>query len=283
MVTPFFHGGEVDFNALEQLTERLISNSVNYLVVLGTTAETPTLSASEKQDVVRCVVQSGGGRVPVVAGAGGNDTRAVIQGIKEMDRNGVDAILSVVPYYSKPTQEGIYQHFSAVAASSDLPIMLYNVPGRTGMNMSANTVIRLAMDFPDQVVALKEASGDFQQISDILRDKPPGFQVVSGDDAITLPMISLGAGGVVSVIGNGYPALFSTMVAAALGGACEKARELHHLLTPMIKAIFKEGNPAGIKACMEIQGWIANVLRLPLVPASQSLYLEIRELDRLLH
>jgi 4-hydroxy-tetrahydrodipicolinate synthase len=219
----------------------------------------------------------------VVAGAGGNDTRAVIQGIREMDRNGLDAILSVVPYYSKPTQEGIYQHFSAVAASSDLPIMLYNVPGRTGMNMSASTVIRLAMDFPGQVLALKEASGDFQQISDILRDKPPGFQVVSGDDAITLPMISMGAGGVVSVIGNGYPALFSTMVAAALGGACEKARELHHRLSPMMKAIFKEGNPAGIKASMEIQGWLKNVLRLPLVPASQSLYLEIRELDRLLH
>ena len=283
MVTPFRREGEVDFSALELLTEKLINKGVNYLVVLGTTAETPTLSAGEKQDIVRCVVAAGGGRVPIVVGAGGNDTRTVIQGLKDMDSKGVDAVLSVVPYYSKPTQEGIFQHFSAVAASTDLPIMLYNVPGRTGMNMSADTVIRLANDYPQTIVALKEASGDFEQISDILKDKPSGFQVISGDDSITLPMISLGASGVVSVIGNGYPGLFSTMVAAALEGAWEKAREIHYQLTPMMKAIFKEGNPAGIKASMEVQGWIKNVLRLPLVSASQSLQQEIRELDLLLH
>ncbi len=283
MVTPFNKEGEVDFDALVRLTDKLINNGISYLVVLGTTAETPTLSSGEKQDIVRCVVDAGGGRVPVVVGAGGNDTRAVIQGLKEMNREGVDAVLSVVPYYSKPSQEGIYQHFSAVAASTDIPMMLYNVPGRTGINMSADIVTRLATDYPNTVVALKEASGNFEQISDILRDKPSGFQVVSGDDSITLPMISLGASGVVSVIGNGYPAIFSTMVAAALEGAWDKARELHFRLTPMMKAIFKEGNPAGIKAAMEAQGWIKNVLRLPLISASRSLQQEILELDKLLH
>jgi 4-hydroxy-tetrahydrodipicolinate synthase len=283
MVTPFTRSGEVDFESLSLHTERLINNGINYLVVLGTTAETPTLSAGEKQDVIRCVVDACGRRVPVVAGAGGNDTRAAIETIKKMDMKGIDALLSVVPYYNKPSQEGIYRHFSAIAAASNLPLMLYNVPGRTGSNISSATVLRLATDFPGRVVALKEASGNFEQVMEILRDKPRDFQVVSGDDSITLPMIALGGSGVVSVIGNGYPGIFSTMVAAALEGADQKARELHYRLFPMMKAIFREGNPAGIKASMEIQGWIENILRLPLIPVTDGLYREIRELDRALH
>ncbi|MEN8155982.1 MAG: 4-hydroxy-tetrahydrodipicolinate synthase [Bacteroidota bacterium] len=279
LVTPFSRSGDVDFDKLGIHTERLINNGINYLVVLGTTAETPTLSEVEQQDVVRCVVDACGGRVPIVVGAGGNDSRAVIEKIKGMNRDGIDAILSVVPYYNKPTQEGLYQHFSAIAAASDLPLMLYNVPGRTGTNMSAETILRLASDYTDTVVAVKEASGDFEQITEVLREKPSGFQVISGDDSVTLPMVSLGGSGVISVIGNGYPALFSTMVAAALEGAYEKARELHFRMAPMMKAIFREGNPAGIKASMEIQGWIENVVRLPLVPVSSSLNNEIRELD----
>ncbi len=283
LVTPFSQSGDVDFDKLGIHTERLINNGINYLVVLGTTAETPTLSDAEQQDVVRCVVDACGGRVPIVVGAGGNDSRAVIEHIKGMNQDGIDAILSVVPYYNKPTQEGIYQHFSAIAAASGLPVMLYNVPGRTGTNMNAKTILRLASDYPDVVVAVKEASGDFEQITEVLREKPSGFQVISGDDSITLPMIALGGSGVVSVIGNGYPSLFSTMVSAALDDAYEKARELHYRLAPMMKAIFKEGNPAGIKASMEVQGWIENVLRLPLVPVTGSLYNEIREMDSLLH
>jgi len=283
MVTPFSQSGEVDFDRLILHTERLIKNGVNYLVVLGTTAETPTLSPKEKQDVVRCVVDACGGRIPIVAGAGGNDSRSAIESIRQMDHDGIDALLSVVPYYNKPSQEGIYQHFSAIAAASSLPLMLYNVPGRTGSNMNSDTVLRLAADHPGGIIAVKEASGDFEQVSEILKDKPGEFQVVSGDDSIALPLIALGGSGVVSVIGNGYPALFSTMVAAALEGADDKAREIHYRLFPMMKAIFKEGNPAGIKASMEIQGWIENVLRLPLVPATDELYREIRELDSRLH
>jgi 4-hydroxy-tetrahydrodipicolinate synthase len=282
MITPFLQNGEIDFDNLTIHTDRLINSGINYLVVLGTTAETPTLSQDEKNDVVKCVVNACGGRVPIIVGAGGNDTRGVIEGLKSMDRTGIDAILSVVPYYNKPVQEGVYQHFSAVAAASDLPIMLYNVPGRTGANMTADTVLRLATDYPDVIVAVKEASGSFEQLTDILRDKPAEFLVVSGDDAISLPMISMGGSGVVSVIGNGYPSLFSTMVTAALNGDFDKAREIHYRMSPIMKSIFKEGNPSGIKASMEIQGWIENVLRLPLVPASRTLYQEITELDRLL-
>ena len=195
---------------------------------------------------------------------------------------GVNGLLIVAPYYNKPSQEGMYQHFSAVASAAELPVMLYNVPGRTGSNISSETTLRLAHDFPDRIVAIKEASGDFQQIMDIMREKPGDFLVVSGDDSIALPIISSGGAGVVSVIGNAYPALFSSMVAAALDGALDKARELHYRLFPMIKAIFKEGNPAGIKASMAVQGWIDNVLRLPLIPATEKLYGEISELDKLI-
>jgi 4-hydroxy-tetrahydrodipicolinate synthase len=283
MVTPFNQAGEVDYKALAALTERLVTRGINYLVVLGTTAETPALSEKEKQEVVRCVVDSCAKRVPVVVGAGGNNTRAVVQLIKTMDLEGIDALLSVSPYYNKPSQEGIYQHFAAIAAASDLPLILYNVPGRTGSNISAETTLRLAGDFPGTIVAVKEASGNFDQVMEIIRKRPEGFLVVSGDDAIALPIIALGGDGVISVIGNAYPSMTSTMVAAALEGALKKAQELHYRLLPMMRAIFKEGNPTGVKASLEIQGLIKNVLRLPLIPATDKLYREIAELDAGMH
>lgn len=282
IITPFTPTGEVDFDTLTTLADRLIKDGVSYLVVLGTTAETPTLSSGEKTDVLRCVVDSCAGRVPIVVGAGGNDTQASIRAIADLDKSGVNAILSVVPYYNKPSQEGIYQHFSAIAAASELPLMLYNVPGRTGSNMTAETTLRLAVEYAGQIVAIKEASGDFEQVTRLLAERPEGFQVVSGDDAITLPMIAMGADGVVSVIGNGYPGLISSLVKSALEGDFEQARKLHFSLSPMMKAIFKEGNPAGIKAAMEIRGWCKNVLRLPLIPSTETLYMEIAELDKLL-
>jgi 4-hydroxy-tetrahydrodipicolinate synthase len=283
MITPFKQNGEIDFSSLSLLSDKLVNNGINYLVVLGTTAETPTLSSKEKTDVVSCVVEANGGRVPVMVGAGGNDTRSVVELVKSMKIPGVDSLLSVSPYYNKPTQEGIYQHFAAIAAVTELPVMLYNVPGRTGSNMSSDTMLRLAHDFTGTIMAVKEASGNFEQVMEVLRDRPDNFLLVSGDDSISLPIISAGGDGVVSVIGNAYPSLMSTLAKAALSGDYEKAREIHYRLFPMMKAIFKEGNPAGVKASMEIQGWIENVLRLPLIGASSNLYQEITELDRQLH
>ena len=280
MITPFKQNGEIDFNSLSTLTDKLINNGINYLVVLGTTAETPTLSTNEKADVVSCVIAACGKRVPIMVGAGGNDTRSVVELVKSMKIPGVDSLLSVSPYYNKPTQEGIYQHFAAIAAVTELPVILYNVPGRTSSNMTSNTMLRLAHDFLGTIVAVKEASGNFEQLMEVFRDRPDNFLVVSGDDSITLPMISAGGDGVISVIGNAYPSLMSTMTEAALSGDYEKAREVHYKLFPMMKAIFKEGNPTGVKASMEIQGWIENVLRLPLIGATNTLYQEITELDR---
>jgi len=247
--------------------------------VLGTTAETPALSGKEKAEILACVMDACGNRVPVMAGVGGNDTRAVTENLGLPWLKGVQGILSVSPYYNKPTQEGIYQHFSTVASVSDWPVMLYNVPSRTGSNMDANTILRLAHDFQDRIVGVKEASGDLTQVMDIVAGKPDGFLVVSGDDSITLPMISTGADGVISVIGNAYAAQMSTMVASALDASCEQAREIHYRLFPMMKAIFQEGNPSGVKASMNIQGWIENVLRLPLIPVTKSLHDKIARLD----
>lgn len=282
MITPFHKDGEINFQHLAEHTDRLIRRGIGYLVVLGTTAETPTLSGKEKAEVLACVIEACGKRVPVMVGVGGNDTRAVTETLKSSWLKGVQGILSVSPYYNKPTQEGIYQHFAAIASVSEWPVMLYNVPGRTSSNISAETSLRLATDFQEVIVGIKEASGDFTQVMDILNERPDGFLVVSGDDAITLPMISVGGDGVISVIGNAYPSQMSTMVASALDGSYEKARELHYRLFPMMKAIFKEGNPSGVKVSMEIRGWIENVLRLPLIPVSKSLYQEIAKLDKVL-
>ena len=278
MVTPFNAKGDVDFDKLSVLTEKLISNGVNYLVALGTTAETPTLSTKEKTDIVSCIIDAAGSRVPIIVGVGGNSTADVVATIRSMQKDGVSGLLTVAPYYNKPSQEGMYQHFASIAAVAEVPIMLYNVPGRTGSNIASETVLRLAFDFEDTIVAVKEASGDFNQIMNIINGRPERFLVVSGDDAVALPMIACGGDGVVSVIGNAYPALISTMVSSALGNSYEKARELHYRLLPMIQAIFKEGNPTGVKASMEIQGMLENVLRLPLIPSSAELYEEIREL-----
>jgi 4-hydroxy-tetrahydrodipicolinate synthase len=283
MVTPFGQSGSIDFDRLVLHTDRLIQNGINYLVVLGTTAETPTLSKEEKANVVRCVVDACGGRIPIIVGAGGNDTRGTVDSLKSMNLDGVDGLLSVAPYYNKPSQEGIYQHFAAMATVAELPLMLYNVPGRTSSNIASTTTLRLANDFPETVVAIKEASGNMEQIMEIIREKPDGFLVISGNDADALPLIAAGGEGVVSVIGNAYPAYTSEMVAAALDGAYAKARELHYKLFPMMQAAFKEGNPTGVKAAMEIQGWIDNVLRLPLIPASRTLYQEISLLNDALH
>jgi len=279
MITPFQEDGEIDFDRLMIHADRLIDQGTGYLVVLGTTAETPTLSARDRQDVISCVIEACGGRVPVIMGLGGNDTKAVIETIKHTDTREIQGLLSVSPYYNKPSQEGIYQHYAAIASLSELPVMLYNVPGRTASNISAETALRLATDFRGTIIGVKEASGNFEQLMEIINNRPEGFLVVSGDDAITLPMIAAGGDGAISVIGNAYPALTSLMVAAALDGAYLKARELHYKLFPMMKAIFKEGNPAGVKAAMEIQGWIDNVLRLPLIPVTAALYQEIAQLN----
>jgi 4-hydroxy-tetrahydrodipicolinate synthase len=275
MITPFQQDGEIDFDCLMIHADRLIDQGTEYLVILGTTAETPALSESEKKDVISCVIDACGGRVHLMLGLGGNDTRAVIETIKGADTSEIQGLLSVSPYYNKPSQEGIYQHYAAIASVSELPIMLYNVPGRTASNISAETTLRLATDFEGRIVGIKEASGNFEQVMEIIDKRPEGFLVVSGDDAITLPMIAAGGDGAISVIGNAYPALTSLMVTAALDGAYHKARELHYKLFPMMKAIFKEGNPAGVKAAMEIRGWIDNVLRLPLIPVTSPLYQEI--------
>lgn len=283
MVTPFDQKGGIDEQKLALHTDRLIRNGVNYLVVLGTTAETPTLSADERSQVIRQVVKSCGGRVPLMVGIGGNDTRSVVRDIETLDLEGTDALLSVSPYYNKPSQEGIYQHFASVAAVSPVPVMLYNVPGRTGSNLLPDTVLRLADDHAGAIFAVKEASGNLEQVMELIRGRPDDFLVVSGDDSLTLPVIAAGGDGVVSVIGNAYPALMSTLVASALNGSLEKAREIHYRLFPMMKAIFREGNPSGVKAAMEIQGWIENVLRLPLMPVSERLYREIAQLHGLLH
>lgn len=280
MITPFQQDGEIDFDRLMIHADRLIDQGISYLVVLGTTAETPTLTAREKADVIRCIIEACGHRVPVMLGVGGNDTRSVIETIKKTDTSDIQGFLSVSPYYNKPSQEGIYQHYAAIASVCDLPVMLYNVPGRTGSNISAETTLRLASDFGETIIGIKEASGNFDQVMEIIRQGPEGFLVVSGDDALILPMIAAGGDGAISVIGNAYPALTSLLVAAALDASYLKARELHYKLFPMMKAIFKEGNPAGIKAAMEIQGWIDNVLRLPLIPVTSALYKEIAGLNR---
>lgn len=282
MVTPFNNDGAINFGLLERHTDELIKHGIDYLVVLGTTAETPTLTKKEKLEIIDIVKRNAGSRVPIIVGAGGNNTAEVVEWIKEIGTRGIDAYLSVAPYYSKPSQTGMIQHFSAIAASSELPLMIYNVPGRTGSNIEAPTMLQLAHDLGEKVVGVKEASGNFQQIMEIQKDKPEDFLLISGDDAIALPMISLGCDGVVSVIGNALPALLSEMINNALAGDYVKAREKHFRILPLISAIFKEGNPTGVKALMEIRGYGDNNLRLPLITATSALYEQIKQLNSLL-
>ena len=269
LVTPFKEDGSVDYEALLRLVDYQLQNGTDFLCVLGTTAETPTLSKEEKEKVKRTVIDRVNGRIPILLGVGSNSTQAVVESVKNDDMTGVDALLVVVPYYNKPSQEGIYQHYKAVAEATELPIVLYNVPGRTGVNMTAETTLRLARDF-DNIVAIKEASGNISQMDEIIRNKPEGFDVISGDDGITFPLITLGAVGVISVLGNAFPAGFSKMNRLALQGNYAEALAIHQKFAEMCNLLFVDGNPAGVKAMLNIMGMMENKLRLPLVPAREA-------------
>jgi 4-hydroxy-tetrahydrodipicolinate synthase len=278
IVTPFRKDDSIDFNSLAVLVEHLISNKSDYLVVLGTTGETPTLSKDEKKAVVRFVIEAVDKRVPVVAGIGGYNTQDVINKIKKTDFEGIDAILSVAPYYNKPNQKGLYSHYQAIVSSSPVPVIIYNVPGRTGCNIAAETTLRLAHDFNTQFVGIKEASGNFSQIMKIVQGKPDNFLVISGDDAITLPLMSLGASGVISVVANAFPGEFGNMVHKALEMKYAEARSIHYSILEIIENLFVEGSPAGIKAVLNILGLAQNQVRLPLTPVSRATYNKLAEL-----
>lgn len=282
LITPFKEDESIDFKALSRLIEFQIQNGADYLVVLGTTAETPTLTESEKKEILRFVIEQVKERVPVVLGLGGNCTRSIVEKLKTDDFTGVKAILSVVPYYNKPSQEGIYQHYKAIAQASELPIILYNVPGRTGVNMTAETTLRLAREFAN-VVAVKEASGNITQMDDIIKHKPADFGVISGDDGIAYPLITLGAIGVISVIGNAFPKEFSRMIRLGLQGDYASALTIHHRFTELFELLFVDGNPAGVKSILHAMGYIDNRLRLPLVPTRITTFEKIRDVLRQLN
>ena len=270
LVTPFTLSGEVDYPALARLVNHCISGGVEFLVALGTTGETATLTSEEKSRIQESILSATAYRVPVVLGVGGNDTRAVCSTLEKGLLPGFSGVLSVSPYYNKPTQEGIYQHYKAVASSTDLPIILYNVPGRTGSNVTASTVLRLANDCAN-VVAMKEASGQMEQVMAIIQGAPEGFDVLSGDDNLTLPMLACGAQGVISVSGQAYPGLFSGMVREARANRMAEARKAHYALFEFTQSLFAEGNPGGIKEALKQLGVCESTLRLPLWPISQSL------------
>lgn len=265
LVTPFKSDKTIDSEALARIINYTIEGGADFLVVLGTTGETPSLFCDEKCAVREIVKNAAGGRVPLVLGVGGNNTLQVQRELTELDLDGFSAILSVVPYYNKPSQEGIYQHYKAVAESSPLPVILYNVPGRTGVNMTADTTLRLARDV-ENIIGVKEASGNFVQIEEIIKNKPENFNVISGDDGITYPLMTLGATGVISVIGNAFPKEFGNMVRLCLGGDFEKALPVHFRFTELFNLLFVDGNPAGVKCMLQELGLCENELRLPLVP-----------------
>jgi len=275
LVTPFNPDGSVDFEGLKNLINHTITGGVEYLVSLGTTGETATLTKEEKAAIWKFTKETVNGRVGLVAGIGGNNTQEIVESLNHFDSEGFDAILSVSPYYNKPTQEGIYQHYKAVAAASPKPVILYNVPGRTGRNMSASTTIRLAKDCPN-VVAMKEASGDMAQCMEILRDAPSDFVVVSGDDLLALPQIACGMQGVISVAANAYPAEFSNMVRACLAGNYVEAKKINDPLIEGYDIMFAENNPAGVKAFMHEMGLLENEVRLPVVPLSEPVYSRVK-------
>lgn len=276
LITPFKQDKSVDFPALARLLEYIIQNKADYIVVLGTTAETATLTEDEKKAVKEFVIERVNRRVPLVLGVGGNNTKALTDYLKENDLSAFNAILSVVPYYNKPSQEGIYQHYKAIAEASPIPVILYNVPGRTGVNMTAETTLRLARDF-ENIIGIKEASGNITQMDDIIKNKPVDFMVISGDDGITFPLITLGAVGVISVIGNAFPKEFSRMVRLALHGQYDQALQIHHKFTELFSLLFVDGNPAGVKCLLNAKGMIENELRLPLVPTRITTYEKIRK------
>jgi 4-hydroxy-tetrahydrodipicolinate synthase len=265
LITPFRQDGSVDYDALKRLVQYQLDNGADFFCILATTGETPTLTAEEKKNIKNLVVELVQGRVPILMGCGGNNTAAVVEELRTGDFKGIDGVLSVCPYYNKPSQEGLYQHFKAIAAATTLPVVLYNVPGRTGINMKAETTVRLAHDCQN-IVAIKEASGNLEQVDEIIKNKPRDFDVISGDDALTFPMVSCGAVGVISVIGNALPKEFSKMIRLQMRGEYDPARKIHHRFIDLFSLLFIDGNPAGVKAMLHEMGFIENVLRLPLVP-----------------
>lgn len=277
LITPFHPNGEVDVDGLKRVVNFQIDNGIDYLVVLGTTAESATLSNNEKQLVIDTIIEANKSRLPLVLGIGGNNTKAVVDEINERDLTAFEAILSVSPMYNKPTQEGVYQHFAAIAQSTDKPIILYNVPGRTASNMAVETVVRLATDF-NTIVAIKEAAGDIVQAMKMINDTPDGFHVISGDDMLALPMVMAGGSGVISVIGEGFPKEFSSMIRLGLDRKVDEAFAIHYEIAPAIDYIFAEGNPAGIKEVFQLLGICGNTLRLPLVNVSENLSAKLKSI-----
>ena len=265
LITPFKEDGSVDYDSLKRLVQYQLDNGADFFCILATTGETPTLTVEEKQRIKDLVVEIVHGRVPIAIGCGGFKTAAIVEELKTGDFKGIDGILSVCPYYNKPSQEGLYQHFKAIAGATSLPVILYNVPGRTGVNMTAETTVRLARDCKN-IVAIKEASGKLEQVDEIIKNKPKDFDVISGDDALTFPMVSCGAVGVISVIGNALPKEFSKMIRLQMRGEYDAARKIHHRFIDLFSLLFVDGNPAGVKAMLHEMGFIENRLRLPLVP-----------------
>lgn len=281
LITPFHNDGSIDFNGLERLLEHCINGGVDYFVVNGTTAENPTLSKEERYAVLDFVLEKNASRLPVIFGIGGNSTIAVAQEMSSFNVDGVSALLSASPYYNKPTQEGIYQHYKALSEASSLPIILYNVPGRTSSNISAETTLRLAADF-ENVVAIKEASGNLDQITELVLGRPEGFKIISGDDNLTFAMLGIGCDGVISVSGQGVPEAFCKVYDEAVQGNWSASKDAHLSLFNLTNLLFAEGNPAGIKAVLEIRRICSDHVRLPLVPATSRLKASIKaELDRL--
>lgn len=281
LVTPFNSDGQVDYTALKRLVDYQINNGADFFCILATTGETPTLTADEKARIKELVVDTVQGRVPILMGCGGNNTASVVEELRTGDFKGIDGVLSVCPYYNKPSQEGLYQHFKTIAEATKLPVVLYNVPGRTGVNLKAETTVRLARDCQN-IVAIKEAGGSLEQVDEIIKNKPRDFDVISGDDALTYPMVACGAVGVISVIGNALPREFSKMLRLEMRGEFEGALKIHHHFTDLFSLLFVDGNPAGVKAMLSEMGFIENVLRLPLVPTRlttlQRISVKIKEL-----
>lgn len=279
LVTPFTASGEVDYPALDRLVDYVIDGGVDYLVVMGTTGETPTLAMPERVAVLRAVKARNAGRLPLVVGVGGNDTARVVELIDQTNLDGVDAILSVTPFYNKPSQRGLFEHYKYISERSPRPIILYNVPGRTGVNMEAETTLRIARECPN-VVAIKEASGNLEQITKVIEGSPEGFLVISGDDSLALPIMKAGGVGVISVAANSFPRYFAELIGSEAQGGSEANDQRFERIRPLVKLLFAEGNPAGVKAALTVKGVVSNYLRLPLVEVSEPLYGQIEEAIR---
>lgn len=277
LVTPFRKQETIDFSKLEALINNIINNGADYIVALGTTSEAATMTDTERHALQDFIIETVGGRCPIMLGLGGNNTLAVTDAIANTNFDGISGILSVAPYYNKPNQRGLAQHFKQIAETSPVPVVIYNVPRRTGVNITADTTLQLANECPN-IIGIKEASGNIAQVMQILRNKPEKFAVISGDDSLTFPMIALGASGVISVMANALPKEMSQMVKFALKGDVKKALPLHNRMLPLMNAIFEEGNPSGIKALLEIEGFIGNTLRMPLVKVSKPLYNKLSSL-----